>query len=322
MILFAVRTLTRNRRRRHISSRPRSCWVFVDRSQMWFTSLSASNSMPDSDFKRTYRVSRSTFQYLCEQLCPHVQRTTTVMRECIPAELLVAITIDRLANGHTFWTLRRLYNVSPAACKNAFDSVVHFIEQILAPIWICFPTDPMKLASLAATFMVRAGLPNCVGAVDGTHIKVKRPDADSLAYRNRKQYDSIVMQAIFASDCSILDIIVGWPGSVSDSRVWNTSPISQAFRNGSFHFPSMDVLLGNVRVPFYIIGDGGYANRPHLISPIKEDHALSPEEITFNFKHSSTRMPAEMGFGHLKGSWKYFTSCIEDTIQNRVKVRV
>lgn len=112
---------------------------------------------------------------------------------------------------------------------------------------------------------------------------------------------------------------MGWPGSVSDARVWANSSIASRLQSGVFNIRSAVKSLAGVPVSYYIIGDGGYANRAYCITPIKEDHYLTDAEHHFNFVHSSTRMPAEMGFGHLKGIWRSLISpnCAECSVQER-----
>ena len=294
-------------------------WETFHRASLWDGILTRILSpVSDAAFRRTYRLSRSSFEYLCEELRYELRGQDTNMRETCPLEIRVALTLDRLCNGHTFWTLSEKYHVSQASASKFYSETIEAINRLLTPRWIRFPRTPEELRAVASTFHIRRGMCNCVGAVDGSHIKVRRPHAESLAYRNRKQYDSVVLQCIFSSDCTVLDVCVGWPGSVSDSRVWNNSPIGRQL-SSVLNVPSEKVDVGGCRIGFYIVGDGGYANRTTLITPYRQDHSLTEEEKKFNFLHSSTRMPAEMGFGHLKSFFRYLTSenCAADQLQTR-----
>ena len=65
---------------------------------------------------------------------------------------------------------------------------------------------------------------NVVGAIDGTHIRIKPPQRHRLDYLNYKNFYSINMQAICDAKGTFLDIFVGYPGSVHDTRVMKTVP--------------------------------------------------------------------------------------------------
>ncbi len=98
------------------------------------------------------------------------------------------------------------------------------------------------------------------------------------------------MQALFASDLSILDIDVGWPGAVHDNRVFENSSLAALLQQGLLD--RNHIHFGNSTIPFYIFADAGYRQSKHVITPVKNDHKLTSLEESFDFYHSSTRMPA------------------------------
>ena len=60
---------------------------------------------------------------------------------------------------------------------------------------------------------------------DGTHIPILAPNKNHNDYVNRKGFHSVLMQAVV--DCSYLfrDVVIGWPESVHDPRVFSNSTI-------------------------------------------------------------------------------------------------
>jgi hypothetical protein len=107
------------------------------------------------------------------------------------------------------------------------EAVVDEIIQYLGPRFIAVPETPVVLEECCAGFRQRHGIDNIVLAVDGTHIPVRRPSLDSMEYRNRKKFDSIVLQLAVDARKRIRDVYVGWPGSAHDARVFKNSPLYQ-----------------------------------------------------------------------------------------------
>nr|CAI5859964.1 unnamed protein product [Callosobruchus analis] len=51
------------------------------------------------------------------------------------------------------------------------------------------------------SFEQKAGFPNVIGAIDGTHIKIRKPKTDSESYINRKGFYSVNLQAVCNLQC-------------------------------------------------------------------------------------------------------------------------
>eukprot|EP00057_Strongylocentrotus_purpuratus_P021852 XP_011676326.1 PREDICTED: putative nuclease HARBI1 [Strongylocentrotus purpuratus] len=70
-------------------------------------------------------------------------------------------------------------------------------------------------------FFNLAGMPNVVGAVDGTHVELHGAPLldDEYIYTNRKGKHSINVQLICNARYKITNVCARWPGSTHDSRV-------------------------------------------------------------------------------------------------------
>ncbi|KAL6661754.1 hypothetical protein ACP70R_001138 [Stipagrostis hirtigluma subsp. patula] len=60
---------------------------------------------------------------------------------------------------------------------------------------------------------------NCLGALDGTYIKVRVPVADKPRYRSRKNDISTNVLGACAPDMQFTYVLAGWEGSAADARV-------------------------------------------------------------------------------------------------------
>ncbi|CAN1797123.1 Protein ALP1-like [Linum perenne] len=140
---------------------------------------------------------------------------------------------------------------------------------------------------------------NCLGALDGTHVKVRAIIADQPRYRTRKGEVSINVLAVCNPDCEFMYCLAGWEGSAHDGRVLRDA-LSRP--NG-------------LRVPkgSYYLCDAGYANCEGFLTPFRgqryhlkewgrNNRPTTPEEY-YNMKHSSCRNVIERAFGLLKMRW-------------------
>ncbi|KAK2405353.1 hypothetical protein QL285_054599 [Trifolium repens] len=140
---------------------------------------------------------------------------------------------------------------------------------------------------------------NCLGALDGTYIKVNVPEADKSRYRTRKGEIATNVLGVCSPDLKFIYVLPGWEGSAADSRVLRDA-ISRP--NG-------------LKVPqgYYYLCDAGYMNGEGFLTPYRgQRYHLSewrnglqpttPKEF-FNMKHSSARNVIERCFGLLKGRW-------------------
>ena len=95
----------------------------------------------------------------------------------------------------------------------------------------------------------------CAWAIDGTHIAIATPPHIQVAYANRKSYHRIVMQAVVDGHYMFRDIVVGWPGTMHDVRVFSNSQFYNLGCSGQL-FPEnvQKTILGRQIHPV-ILGD-------------------------------------------------------------------
>ena len=91
------------------------------------------------------------------------------------------------------------------------------------------------------------GFPQAVGAIDGSHIPIIRPEESGSDYYNRKGYYSILVQGLVDHRGIFLDVNIGWPGKVHDARVFVNSSLYKKGMNSSL-FPNWKRTLSGVQV--------------------------------------------------------------------------
>ena len=159
------------------------------------------------------------------------------------------------------------------------------------------------------------GFPQTVGAIDGSHIPILRPQASASDYYNRKGFYSIIMQAVVDYRGRFLDVYIGWPGKVHDARVFVNSSLYSKGNNGTL-LPNYSRTLSGVQVPLVILGDPAYPLLPWLMKPYPENAHTLQQQKHFNYRQSRARMVIENAFGRLKGRWRCLLKRVDCDLSN------
>lgn len=255
----------------------------------------------EEEFKENFRMSRETFTYLCSALKPRLQRHYIVRRP-LSVEHRLAITLWRLGTNIEYRSIGHLFGVGLSSVFVSVREVCEAIVDILLPRYIKVPSGD-SLRDVVDGFDCKWGFPQCVGAIDGTHIPIISPTENALDYFNRKGHHSVVMQALVSCDYTFMDIYVGWPGSVHDARVLTNSKLFQEAEAGTL-LPNTTKSINGMDVPLLILGDPAYPMLPWLMKPYTDTGRLTAKQLRFNYRLSRARMVVECAFGRLKGRWR------------------
>ncbi|GLV38166.1 uncharacterized protein CBL_12812 [Carabus blaptoides fortunei] len=151
-------------------------------------------------------------------------------------------------------------------------------------IWIQFPVTHIAMEEAKHGWH----LPNAIGAIDCTHIRIVKPDLHGEAYFNRKGFYSINVQATCNYNECFTSLGASWPGSVHDSRVWWNSDVLRIMRTNNNNA--------------YLLGDEGYGIAPWLLTLYRNPN--NPTQKLYNRIHTADRVIIERCFGQLKSGLK------------------
>ena len=283
-----------------LQSPVRSVWV-KQRSSYWWEQV-VINTFTPNDWLENFRMSNATFLYICNELRSAVERSDTVMREAIPVEQRVALTLWFLSTGADYRTIGHLFGVSKSAVCLVTKQVCTAIVKILLPKYIKFPrSDGLK--EVVDGFKHKLGFPQCAGVVDGTHIPIISPEEYPADYYNRKGCHSILMQGTVNHLGLFVDVYIGWPGRVHDARVFANSTLYRKGQDGEL-LPSWTESIGGRDVPLVILGDPAYPLLSWMMKAFPDNGRLSSQQKMFNYRLSRARVVVEHAYGRLKGRWR------------------
>lgn len=185
------------------------------------------------------------------------------------------------------------------------------LYKVLQPIYMKRPSQA-DFRRIAREFLEERGIPNCIGPVDGKHIRMVAPEEGSLFY-NYKGYHSIILMATCDVNYKFTMASVGAAGSESDGGVFSRSWFGKKLREGTLDIPPPEPLSGvNVSeepFPFYFNGDAAFPLHPNIMRPYPMKH-LTTAQMNANYRLSSGRISIEQAFGILTARWRILLTAI------------
>ncbi|KAG6504621.1 hypothetical protein ZIOFF_036955 [Zingiber officinale] len=253
------------------------------------------------------RMNRDTFRILCDMV-KDVGGLKPSKNASI--EEVVAMFIYTLAHHKKSRTISLLFSRSRETVSRRFHQVLYAIMR-LHDILLKKP-EPITQDCQDERWKCFQG---CLGALDGTLIKVTPPSEEKSRYRTRKGCISTNVLGVCCPNMEFIYVLPGWEGSAHDGRV---------LRNAISRPHGLSVPRG-----YYYLVDSGYCNANGFLTPyrgqryhLKEFDGHQPEtaEEYFNMKHSKARNVIERCFGLLKGRWKILASPSFFAIQTQVRI--
>ena len=139
------------------------------------------------------------------------------------AETQVAVTLYYLADEGRMRKVSNSFGLGKAAVSKVICRVTSVISEKRDPKYIVLPKTKEEFEEHVRNFYNRYGFPQCIGAVDGTHIKIKRPVDSPTDYVNRKGNFTFNCQVTVGYNYCFIDILIKWPGSAHDGWMYGSS---------------------------------------------------------------------------------------------------
>lgn len=258
-------------------------------------------------FESIFKISRKTFNYICllvrEDLLAKTTSFTCIDGKVLSVEDQVAVALRRLCSGESLSSVGLLFGMNQSTVAQVTWRFVEAMEE-RGIHHLRWPNSD-ELEMVKSKFEKIHSLPNCCGAIATTHIMMCQPSADpsSKVWVDHQKNHSMVLQAIVDPDTRFRDIVAGWPGSMNDFLVLQSSDFAKLCEKG-FRLTGKKLELSDgSEVGEYIIGDAGFPLLPWLVTPY-QGKDLSESETEFNKQHSATGMVAQRALARLKDTWK------------------
>ena len=140
-----------------------------------------------------------------------------------------ALLFRYLATGASQAHLAFSFRVGHSTVGSVLRETMQGIWQKLVPIVMPPPTEQLW-RDVAGDFCKLWHCPNCIGAVDGKHIKIQAPPNSGSCFYNYKGYFSIILLAICNANYKFILVDIGDNGRHSDGGVFAHSEIGMKFK--------------------------------------------------------------------------------------------
>lgn len=295
-------------------------WWVRERSTIWYDYFLVS-AYEDFRWRNFMGMPRRVFYWMVSEVADILQRQVTRFRKPVPVEIRVGACLHRLVSGHTYFHVGDRFGLGESTVQELMEEVIQAIITVFGPGYLKWPTGD-DLKAVSDGFQRRAGLPNCVGAIDGSHIRIRSPTSreQAIDFYNRKGYHSIVLQAVTDCDGCFLDVSCGLPGSANDKRVLRFSSLFQRVQAGCILQEPVVSINAGFQLKPYLLGDGGYAMERWLMIPYHIVPSSPDLHVLYNARHTAGRICVEQAFGLLKGRFSLLEKGIGSSVRWAAKV--
>lgn len=220
-----------------------------------------------------------------------------------------------LSTGQSFRSLAFSFRMGVTTVSKIIAEVVQVIWEVLQPQHMKIP-DENDFKRIADDFYKLWNFPNCMGTIDGKHVKIFCPEHSGSMYFNYKKHFSIVLQGLVDANYKFTSIDVGNYGKQSDGGTFRSSGLFLKLSTGELKIPNDKPLPNsNITVPYVIIGDEAYPLLPHLMKPFSRDNFLQADESYYNYRLSRARRTVECAFGILFAKWRLLATSIQTSVE-------
>ena len=307
--------------RRRPNGRRNRVWVrqWLARRELhgaYDTLLQELNREDPQGHKNFVRIYPELFADMVTRLTPLLQKKDTRFRKSLAVGLKLAVTLRHLASGNDYASLEYTFRVSRSAVSKFVPLVCDAIIKTYGPEFLKCPTNADEWKEVAKEFSAKWNYHNCIGALDGKHVGIKKPKGGGSFYFNYKKFHSIVLMALSSASYKFIYVNIGAEGGAGDGGTWQMCGLARALAEGRAGLPDDTHLPHDDEpIPFHIVADDAFALKTNLMKPYSHQ-SQDPTERLYSYRLSRARRVVENSFGLLQTRWRIFGT----TLQQRVDV--
>nr|XP_039250079.1 putative nuclease HARBI1 [Styela clava] len=256
-------------------------------------------------FKQYFHMTPSTFDRLLNMIESKIVKQTTNMREPIPPEERLAVTLRYLVTGDSYQIIGFSYRIHKTTISRIIPETCAAIWDSLQPVFMAVPSEN-QWKIIANDFKQLWQFPNCVGSIDGKHVVIQAPANSGSSFFNYKKTFSLVLLAVSDAKYRFIYVDVGAYRRQSDGNVFASSSFGKKLLDGSLDLPKSTILEGMIEpLPHVFLGDEAFPLKTNLMRPFPGT-GLSRRSRIFNYRLSRARRVVENAFGIMVSRFRIF----------------
>lgn len=202
-----------------------------------------------------------------------------------------------LATGCSFVALSMYFARGDTTISKIVAETTEAIWQALKDEYMPIP-NVQDWKNIANRFYELWNIPNCLGAIDGKHVRIQKlPNSGSTNY-NYKNYHSIVLMACSDANGIFTMVETGFAGRNSDGGIFQASAMKRWIQRNE-NIPPHSRLphdTQDYKFPYYFVGDEAFPLLPYFMRPYPQ-RTLNNKKRIFNYRLSRGRKTVECTFG-------------------------
>ncbi|XP_039763801.1 protein ANTAGONIST OF LIKE HETEROCHROMATIN PROTEIN 1-like isoform X2 [Pararge aegeria] len=254
-----------------------------------------------------YKMDYQKLKKLVDLIRPHVEKRKSKFRSTISIEERLTVCLRFLTTGTSFKALSFNYRMGYSTIRSIVHETCAAIWKILRPIVMPKPTEVLWKA-VEEDFKNIWNFPNCIGAIDGKHIRIRAPIKSGSQYFNYKKFFSTVLLAVVDAKYRFVIVDIGAYGRNSDGGIMSHSKLGQKMQGNRLNIPRNKTLPGTNQVlPHVFVADEAFALTENIMRPYPGNQIEGDrKKKMFNYRLSRARRMVESAFGILRQKFEIF----------------
>lgn len=290
-------------------------------------------------FQNFLRMSNEVYKSLLAMVEPYILKQNTFMRDAITPNERLSATIRFLASGNSMEDLKFLTAISAqslgkiiietcTAITHVLKDYIKVRQKVVSNLLLNFnllfqmPKTEEEWEAVSKGFEDSWNFPNCIGAIDGKHVTIRKPPGSGSFYYNYKKSFSIVLLALVDSNYEFLFVEAGANGRVSDGGVFANSKFADKFTEKKLRIPEWRQLPNSTSsAPYVIVADDAFPLKENIMKPYGGNQIESDRRI-FNYRLSRARRIVENAFGILSSRFRILLTTMNLSPEKASKITI
>lgn len=149
----------------------------------------------EEDFISNFRLSKTSFNFICFRLKKYLCSELNIVREPLTVEKKCAIALYTLSSCAEYRVIANQFGTNKCIVHKCLYAFCEAVVREFSQEYLQMPNET-EAEQVMSGFEKMCGIPNVVGAIDGTHIPILPPKIGYRDFLNRKGWPSYNVLAV------------------------------------------------------------------------------------------------------------------------------